>query len=180
MTDLSPAEDYAADAGPQATSHRRARIPDAKPNGWTAAALTLAVLATALAIAAWFNPLHRPPHFSGQQTADAKSAVCQAYTVVCQSVITNTHLGNPAPNDPVGELAIAVNARLALLGGGAFLTNRLAAQPATPADLSTAITAMISTLEELGNGYLAGTGSTLDPLRHTLDDQMTELNRLCS
>jgi hypothetical protein len=148
----------------------------------TSAALTIAVIATAIAIAAWFRPTPQSasPTFSDQQTAHAKSNVCSAYTAVHQGVVRNTHLADPNPHDPAGQFAIAANARLALLGGGAYLRDRVAAQPATPADLAQAVSSMGTTIEQLGVGYLeAATNIVLDPLRHDLDSEVTQINKLC-
>jgi hypothetical protein len=137
------------------------------------AALAIAVIAAAVAIAGWFRPPPESasPTFTDQQTAQAKMNVCSAYTAVHQGVVRNTHLAEPNQNDPAGQLAIAANARLALLGGGAYLRDRVATQPATSADLAQAVNSMANTIEQLGVGYLAGaTNIVLDPLRHDLDD----------
>jgi hypothetical protein len=150
---------------------------------WAAfAALAIAVIATAVAIAGWFRPAPQSASaaFTDQQTAQAKTNVCSAYTAVHQGVVKSTHLADPNPNDPVGQLAIAANARLALLGGGAYLRDRVAAQPATPADLAQAVNSMGTTIEQLGVGYLEGaTNIVLDPLRHDLDSQVAQINKLC-
>jgi hypothetical protein len=162
---------------------RTDRVPS--QDGWRSrwpilASLALAVIAVAVAIAAFFRPLHETaPTFTGQQTADGKTQVCSAYVTVRQGVVANTHLANPVPNDPAGQLAVAANARLALIGGGSFLRDRLAAEPAAPADLAKAVSSMANTIEELGVGYLAGLNSTLDPLRHDLDSEISSINNLC-
>ncbi len=146
------------------------------------AALAIAVIAAAVAIAGWFRPAPQSasPAFSDQQTAQAKANVCSAYTAVHQGVVRNTHLTDPNPNDPAGQLAIAANARLALLGGGAYLRDRVADEPATPADLAQAVNSIGSTIEKLGVGYLeAASNIVLDPLRHDLDSQVAQINKLC-
>lgn len=146
------------------------------------AALAIAVIAAAVAIAGWFRPApeNASPTFTDQQTAQAKTNVCSAYTAVHQGVVRNTHLADSNQNDPAGQLAIAANARLALLGGGAYLRDRIATQPATPADLAQAVNSMANTIEQLGVGYLAGaTNIVLDPLRHDLDSQVTQIDKLC-
>jgi len=148
----------------------------------TFAALAIAVIAAAVAITAWFRPAPESasPTFTDQQTAQAKMNVCSAYTAVHQGVVRNTHLTDPNPNDPAGQLAIAANARLALLGGGAYLRDRVAAQPATPADLAQAVNSMANTIEQLGVGYLgAASNIVLDPLRHDLDSQIAQIDNLC-
>ncbi len=146
------------------------------------AALAIAVIAAAVATASWFRPVPQSasPTFNDQQTAQAKTTVCSAYTAVHQGVVRNTHLTDSNPKDQAGQLAIAVNARLSLLGGGAYLHDRVAAQPATPPDLAQAVNSMGTTIEQLGVGYLEGaTDLVLDPLRHDLESQIAQINKLC-
>lgn len=143
-------------------------------------ALAIAVIAAALAVVAWFRPVHQnAPTFTDQQTGDAKTNVCSAYAAVHQEVVMNTHMVNPDPNSPIGQLAVAANARLALLGGGAYLRDRLTAEPAAPAGLAKAVKSMANTLEELGIGYLAGLNSALGPLRNALDSEISQINGMC-
>jgi hypothetical protein len=144
--------------------------------------LAIAVIAVAVAIAAWFRPAHSSaPSFDGQQTTEAKKSVCTAYNSVKQAVVINTHMENPRGDDPVGHLAVAANARLALLGGGQYLQDRLAAAPAAPADLANAVTTMAKTTEDLGMGYLTGASSlALDPLRNDLNSEIGQLDAMCA
>src|ERR1700733_6028201 len=74
----------------------------------TFAALAIAVIAAAVAIAAWIRPAPESasPTFTDRQTAQAKTNVCSVYTAVHQGVVRNTHLVDPNPNDPAGQLAI--------------------------------------------------------------------------
>jgi hypothetical protein len=174
-----PAESAVEDSRGEA--HRPAK------RGWksrwpTFAALAIAVLALAIAALAWFRPVHSAsPAFTAQQTADAKTNVCTASAVARQAVVTNTHLVNPRGDDQIGTLAVAANARLALLGGGAYLRDRLDAEPATPADLAKALKAMAGTMEQLGINYLAGASSvTQNPLRNNLDKEIAAINKLCA
>jgi hypothetical protein len=171
----SAAEDFPEKASPPTKRGWKSRWP-------TFAALAIAVLALAIAALAWFRPVHSAsPAFTAQQTADAKTNVCTAYAVARQAVVTNTHLVNPRANDQIGTLAVAANARLALLGGGAYLRDRLDAEPATPADLAKALKAMAGTMEQLGINYLAGSTSTAqDPLRNNLDKEITIIHKLCA
>jgi hypothetical protein len=149
------------------------------------AAVAIALIAAALAIAAWFRPAPSAgPRFNDQQTAQqadqAKKNVCSAYANVRKGVVINTHLANPVPNDPIGQLGVAANARLALLGGGAYLRDRVAAEPAAPADLAQAVNNMANTIEQLGTAYLGeAPPEVLNPLRHDLDTEITQLNTLC-
>ena len=60
------------------------------------------------------------------------------------------------PNNAVAELSVATNARLALVGGGAYLKDRLAANTAAPADLAGGVNSFANTIEQLGMNYLIG------------------------
>lgn len=156
--------------------------PDSSPRWPTFAGLAIAVLAVALAVAGWFYPRSSggaSHNFSDQQVNDAKTHVCTAYQSVHQAVVSNTHMENPVENDRIGELAVATNARLTLYAGGSYLRERLAAEPAAPADLAKSITDMANTLEELSIGYLAGLSSTLDPLRHDFDSEIEAVDKIC-
>lgn len=152
------------------------------PRLLTLASLVIAVIAVAIAIVALLRPSHQGASVSfPDQSGDAKTNLCNAYTVVRQGVVINTHLANPGGNDPTGQLAVAANARLALVGGGAYLRDRLAAQPSPPADLAKAINSMANTSEQLGVNYLANADDSLQmPLRKDLDSQITQLNKLCA
>jgi hypothetical protein len=150
------------------------------PRVFTIIALALATIAVAIAIAAWFRAGHGAPSYSADQTSQAKTNICTAYMTVRQGVVQSTHVTSPKPDDPVGQLAVAANARIALLGGGGYLHDHLAAEPATPADLAKAVTSMSNTIEQLGVNYLAGADSTMqNPLRKDLDGEITQLNGLC-
>jgi hypothetical protein len=146
------------------------------------AALAIAVLALVIAVVDLFLPVHSAsPAFTAQETAEAKANVCAASTVARQAVVINTHLATPRGNDQIGTLAVAGNARLALLGGGAYLRDRLQAEPATPADLAKAVTAMAGTMEQLGINYLAGASNVdQNPLRKNLDKEITIIKKLCA
>jgi hypothetical protein len=146
----------------------------------TYAALAIAVIAVALAALAYFHPAHKAASVA-QQGGDAKANVCSAYAAAHKAVVINTHMQSPNINDPVGELSVATNARLALIGGGAYLRERLAANTAAPADLANAANSMANTIEQLGINYLIQAGANAqDPLRHDLDSQVTQLNKLCA
>jgi hypothetical protein len=151
------------------------------PRGQALAALVIAVIAAALAVAAWFRPTHEGAAGTYPQSGDAKTNLCSASTVVRQGVVTNTHLANPGGNDRTGQLAVAANARLALLGGGAYLRERLAANPGAPPDLAQAVNAMANTIEQLGVNYLANVPNEAQvPLRHDVDSEIAQLNKLCA
>jgi hypothetical protein len=151
---------------------------------WIApAGLVIGLVALVLALVQWFHPLSNgsaSPSFSAQQAKDAKTSVCAAYTTVHRAVAMNTNLENPPDGGPLGPLVVATSARLALYGGGSYLRDRLASQPAAPADLTKAIDSLATTLEDLAVNYLAGVPAlTQDQLRHNLDAQLVDVDGLC-
>jgi hypothetical protein len=144
------------------------------------AALAIAVIAVVLAALAYFYPLHKTVSVA-QQGGDAKANVCSAFASARKAVVINTHMQSPNINDPIAELSVATNARLALLGGGTYLRERLAANTAAPADLANAANSMANTIEQLGINYLTGaTKDVQDPLRNDLNSQITQIDKLCA
>ena len=145
----------------------------------TYAAAALAVVATVLAALAYFLPAHHQASVP-QQGGDAKANVCSAYKGAHRSVVVNTHMQSRDPNNAVAELSVATNARLALVGGGAYLKDRLAANTGAPTDLADAVNSFANTISQLGMNYLIGVGTEVqDPLRKDLDTQVTQIDKLC-
>jgi hypothetical protein len=98
------------------------------------------------------SPRIRVPVANTQAEA-ATARVCRAFALVSKavSVQTNANLGS----DPVAREAVAANARLAALGGGAYLLSHL--DPAAPEDLATAVRAFANDVEDIGMNQFAGT-----------------------
>ena len=172
MTNVSPAV-----SAPE-HSHREHDSWWTSPRSIAFAALAVAVIAAAAAIAAWLHPAGSHS-YSDQQSAQAKANVCAAFQPVHQAVWTGTP--NPHPGDPVAQLAVAANVRLAMLGGGSYLRETLAAEPATPADLAKAVTSMATTLQKMGINTLARTGNQAvqAQLKHDLDTEGAQVAGLC-
>jgi hypothetical protein len=146
----------------------------------TYAALAIAVIAAVLAGLAYFHPAPNKA-LAPQQGGDAKANVCSAYKAAHKSVVINTHMRSQNENDAVADLSVATNARLALVGGGAYLKDRLAANTAAPADLAGAVNSFANTIEQLGVNYLQGADAAdQDQLRKDLDTQITQLDKLCT
>jgi hypothetical protein len=130
--------------------------------------LAVAALAlVALALAGW--ALLRPAGGGGSSTepytdaqrADAKEKACAAFDTVRAGISQNTNLQAPGgPEDIVGNLAVAANARLSLYDGGQYLLARL--DPATPTDLANAVQSFGNTLMDIGASAIAGERNT-DP-----------------
>jgi len=84
--------------------------------------------------------------------ADPKVTVCNAFQKVVTAVSLQTH--TDLGQEPVPQLAVAGNARLALLGGGQYLLARIPA--GTPSELADTVRGFAGNLEEIGMNYLAG------------------------
>ena len=165
-------------------SHSKKPVPfprSSDASRWlTYAALALAVIAVALAALAYFLPAHKSASVA-QQGGDAKANVCSAFTNARKAVVINTHMQSPNINDPIAELSVATNARLALIGSGSYLHERIAANSAAPADLATAATSMANTIEQLGINYLTDAAPDAQaPIRKDLDAEITQLAKLCT
>jgi hypothetical protein len=138
-------------------------------------ALAIAVIAAILAGLAYFHPAKTTS--VAQQGGDAKANVCSAYVNARKAVVINTHLESPNPDL---QLSIAANARLALIGGGAYLRDRVAANTGAPADLATAANSFATTVEQLGINYLTNASNDVqNPLRQTLNNEINQLDTLC-
>jgi hypothetical protein len=144
----------------------------------TYAALALAVIAVILAALAYFGQPHNSASATAQQGGDAKANVCAAYAATRKAVVLNTHLQSPNPDS---QLAVAANARLALIGGGAYLSQRLAANTAAPADIANAANSLVNTIQQLGINYLdQAPPNVQDPVRKDLSNELSQLDKLCA
>jgi hypothetical protein len=146
------------------------------PNWWRYAVLAIVIGVVALSVFAWFLPTDK---FSAAQAADAKKQICQASTRVRHAITINSRR-NPVHGDAGSALAVKTSARLALYGGGAYLEDRLAKQPATPADLAKAVGSLATTIQDLGIGYLAeDPDADQQSLRKDLGSELEQVNKLC-
>ncbi|CAN5775259.1 hypothetical protein BH10ACT9_BH10ACT9_13740 [soil metagenome] len=90
---------------------------------------------------------------------------CTAFDVVRTGVDLNTStLATGGPGDAAEATAVAVNARLSLLGGGQYLMSRI--DPATPRGLASEVRNFANTLMDIGATSIAGSRTT-DPQQVT-------------
>jgi hypothetical protein len=172
---------HAAPVTTTPTSHAAAPSRFAK---WgTIAALVLAILAVAGAAYGYFFPNESATaagKYTDQQRSDAKKHICETFKIVDRAVVRNSHLKNPDNGGPIGALSVATAQRFAFYDGGAFLRDRVAAEPATPKDLADNANALGTQLEELSIGYLAGAQDfAQDELRQNLDDKIKKIVDIC-
>ncbi len=163
------------------TSH--AARPSKLPLWLAIAALVLAILGVAGAAYGYFHPNQSAAasgKYSDSQRNDAKKHICETFKIVDRAVVRNSHLKNPDNGGPIGALSVATAQRFAFYDGGAFLRDRVAAEPATPKDLADNANALGTQLEELSIGYLAGAQDfAQDELRQNLDDKIKKIVDIC-
>jgi hypothetical protein len=129
-----------------------------KMSRWAAPlALLFAVVAVAVAIWALMSASSKAPA-AAKPPGDAKTRVCTAFDTVSKAVSLQTHI-DLGP-DPIPQVAVAGNARLALVGGGQYLLNQL--DSATPPQLADVVRSFANDLQDIGMYALAGVPDT-DP-----------------
>ncbi len=179
----SVAEPAATSAPASTTPTSHAARPSKFAKWGTVAALVLAILAVAGAAYGYFYPNQSAAaagKYSDQQRNDAKKHICETFKIVDRAVVRNSHLKNPDNGGPIGALSVATAQRFAFYDGGAFLRDRVAAEPATPKDLADNANALGTQLQELSIGYLAGAQDfAQDELRQNLDDNIKKIVEIC-
>jgi hypothetical protein len=142
------------DADESAATPSQRREPSRRNLWHWVGPVALAVALVAIGIAVW--ALVRQPAGAAsptsQQIADAKGRACTAFTTVRTAVSVQTH-ANLGP-DPVAIQAVGANGRLAMVAGATYLNAHL--DPATPADLATAIRSFATDLQEIPMNAMAG------------------------
>lgn len=148
----------------------------------------VALLALGLAIWALLRPTSGAPPtaaatttYTDAQQAAAKSKICAAHSLVRVGVNVNTNLQPPGgPDDAVGALAAAANARVALGGGGQYLLANL--DPATPRPVADVVRPFALKLMDIGAAATAGI-SNADPQQaarlQEADTMNTDIANLC-
>jgi hypothetical protein len=151
-----------------------------RPARWpTLAALAIALVALAVGAAAWFRAAphgNQPPPkvtYTQQQISDAKAKVCSAVDKFNRAVGVEKAL--PTSSD---TLVTAVNSRQIFDVFSRHLLATLAEEPATPADLATAVREVGSTLEEVVIAYEDGLTNSDPELRPILDSSTAAANTI--
>jgi len=142
-----------------------------RPPRWPAfAALAVALIALAVSLVGWFRSEphnNQPPpkaSYTDQQIATAKANVCSAFGKLDRAVGVLKAL--PPDSD---ALVVAVNTRQVFDVGSRNLFTTLAEEPATPADLATAVHKHASSLGEAVIGYQDGLTNSDPGMRPLVD-----------
>jgi hypothetical protein len=130
-------------------------------NGVVYVSLAVALVSLGVAVFALLRSLDTEPDYTDAQRGEARTAICTAFETVRTGVATNTNIEAPGGSgDIAGALAVAANARIALLDGGQYLLARL--DPATPDDLASDVRRFANQLMDIGAAATAGVPNT-DP-----------------
>lgn len=141
----------------------------ASNRGFVVAIAALVAAVAALGIGVWAllrgadgsSQSQSQPSYTEEQRSAAKATTCEAFDTVRRGVSINTNRAAPGgEQDIVGQLAVAANARLSLLGGGQYLLAKL--DPATPDELHDQVRDFAVSLMDIGAASTAGQ-STSDP-----------------
>jgi hypothetical protein len=151
-----------------------------RPSRWpTFTALAIALIAFAVGLVGWFRPVPHTdqpsakPTYTDQQTADAKAKVCAAFSQVDRALSVANAL--PSGSD---ALVTSLNIRQVFDVGSRHLLATLAEEPATPADLATAVRKQASTLEEALIDYQDGFSNSDPEMRPVVDANTAATNTI--
>jgi hypothetical protein len=159
-----------------------------RPSRWPAfTALAIALIALAVGLVGWLRPTqdHKPsgspaPTYTDQQVATAKTNVCVAFDKVQHALdLANSHGGS---TDYTTQLAAAALTHEALDAGSRYLLTKLAEEPATPADLATAVRNGANADQEALIGYLNGLPASdpaMQPSLNASDQATATIRQLC-
>ena len=184
----APAEEGGDTAAPEAEAPREGS--GRSPVVIAVSAMLLAIATLGASAYMWRNPITpidaptaptaaAEPTFTDAQREEAKAKVCDAFLVVSSGVANSSEL-QAEEGDAVGAVAIASNARLALLGGGQYMLDRV--DPATDPALAEAARAFGNALMDVGAAAIAQIPND-DPAHQErlkdADEQNAKLQGMC-
>ena len=144
-------------------------------------AVVIGLIAAGIGGYAWYQVKHQAKTYTQAEQDTAKIALCDAMKTVSKGIAINTNLAVPGgPDDTTGALAVAANARLALITGGQYLLNKI--DPAVPADLATVTRKYANTLLDIGAAATAGDQTDDAQQKVRLDDagaDSKQINDIC-
>ncbi|MDR3664110.1 MAG: hypothetical protein P4L86_27615 [Mycobacterium sp.] len=147
------------------------------------AIVAVVVALAAAGVAGWalYKVNNQAKTYSPAEQDAAKIALCDAMKVVSKGISINTNLAIPGgPGDTTGALAVAANARMALITGGQYLLIKIT--PAVPTDLADVSRKYSDTLLDIGAAATAGAQTDDQQQKVRLDDAGTyskQINDIC-
>jgi hypothetical protein len=160
--------------GPQTSVGGPSRLP-------TIIAIVIALIAVAVAIAAWFRPAPKAEipaakTFSEQEIADAKKAVCDAFERAFNALTANSR----QPDSPSEGLAVIANSRIAIHAAGTYLTATLRDQPAAPEEIAAPVKSLANQYQRMVLDQIGGADrATLDEEYQNADSLTSKISKAC-
>lgn len=146
-------------------------------------AIAIAVVALAVAAGAWFRPLPKPEPpaaktYSEQEVAEAKKAVCEAFTKARQAV--NAAGSFNGDGQTASTFAVAVNVRLALEASSRYLSNAARQHHFAPTDLVRKIDTLATEYQQIAIDQLGGEPhDTIEPRYQAADEAIYTIELAC-
>ena len=140
-------------------------------------------MALAVAAGAWFRPLPKPESpaaktYSEQEVAEAKRAVCEAFTKASRAV--NVAGSVNGDRQPASTLAIAVNVRLALEAGSRHLSDAARQHHFAPADLVRTSNSLATEYQQIALDQLGdATHDAIEPHYQAADEAISTIELAC-
>ncbi len=160
--------------GPPPSSSGPSRLP-------TIIAIVIALIAVAVAIAAWFRPAPKAETpaaktYSEHEIADAKKAVCDAYERALNALTANSR----QPDSPNEGLAVIANSRIAIHAAGTYLVATLNEQPAAPEELAAPVKSLADQYQRMVLDQIGGADrATLDEDYQNADSLTSKISKVC-
>ena len=155
-------------------------ISPGRPARWpTLITLVIALAGVAIGFVGWFRPVPNhaqppaKPTYTDQQVAEAKAKVCAAFEKLDRAL----RVANALPSG-ADTLVTALNIRQVFDVGSRHLLATLTEEPATPADLATAVRKQGSTLEEAVIDYQRGFSNSDPEMRPVVEANTAATNTI--
>lgn len=151
------------------TPPKQSRVP-------VIASLIIAIVAVAVATAAWFRPAGEItaspeahiPKFSAEEISSAKDSVCEAHEKVSRATEA---AGGETSDDQLTKFAIALGIRVTATLSADYIFRKLEENPATPPDLANDLRDLASAYQELLLSQIGNaTTEELDLIYQQIDD----------
>ena len=144
-------------------------------------AIVVALLALALATAAWFRPgpdaTPAAPQYSDQQVADAKKNLCDAYDTMYRAL---ERAGTTTSEDPNQKYMIAMNTRLAFNTSADRLLTEVSQNPAGPPELVDAVRRLAISYQKLVLVHTAEAPQPeIDAVYEEINSSETAVKKVC-
>ena len=144
-------------------------------------AIVVALIALAVAIAAWFRPPQAEtpasPQYTDQQVADAKKNICDAYDASLKAINAAGTLNSEDPNQ---KFMLGMHTRIAFNTAADYLSNKARMNPSAPADLLNEVQLLASSYQDMVLAHIAQRPQEdIDKIYREIDANESEIKKAC-